>query len=219
MIHKFNEFDTRILETYFIDNKCTSEYVISVYFSGNINESITLNLKDKIVNFFKKIISYGKKYFNKFIELINSLVKFFERFKKSNPTLYKFIIYTCLFVVIMMLSNNVGATEIIVNNGSVKLSVTNIEKCNAAISWIDSVLSKTNSYDSKVLLEAKYYLNDLKDGKIDSVGMLNNQSMAIGKSALKYIEMLIDDANSSQDKAMMGKIIEYVKDGSRYIIK
>lgn len=213
MILKYNQYT--IIDKYY--NEDIDSYEVIEHLFGNVNEGLVDDIGENIKLFFKKIKQYIKTNLLKTIKLIDSLIGFIKTI--ANKRIVKYIVCLSIYLIFMAVFNDVIASEIIVVGGKYKLSIDDIDKCNAAISWIDKVLTSYNDYDNKTLLEAKYFLNDLKDGKFDDVGKITDKGMLVGRTSLKYIENLIQDANMTQDKDLMNKILTYVKDGGLFKFK
>lgn len=217
----------------YIYNQISEKEFNDYLFSELMNESIIDNIKkvyndikerllDTFFTFIVEAQKTGVKILTKVLNIASKWITWLKKFHDKHPTLTKVIVIFIIMVILMILSSGTAHAADIVNNtsGKVHLNTTHIDACNGAIHFIDvnSVdLKNITGADDQTLLQAKTYIKDMMDGKLDSPEMITKQAKAVGETALKTINNLINQANNNNDVGMMKKIANLIGEGGKHV--
>jgi hypothetical protein len=177
--------------------------VIDVFYTFMIKAMNIKNVLTKIVEFGKKIFGYLKK------------------FSEKHPTLTKAIMIFILMVIIFAITSQSSQAAEIVNG---KLHMTNVDEINAAYGFIDQNYTDllkghaTGIDAERIAFEAKVYLKDIIDGKLDSPIELKHEAVALAKSAIKTMQEAVNNVNDKQDSSQLSTILKYVKEGMSHVL-
>ena len=167
------------------------------------------------------IANLSKGLIGRILNLINRALKAIIRFKEKHPFAFKVIV---AFITIMVIMLFFGAVNAFAQDPDTFLTqsyppnlldtmVGLIEKMNA--------LGVFNDQLSTSISDAKFILQDLKDGVIDS-GNPSQAAMEIAKEAETYLQYLIDvayDKESDYAVGAMNKLTQALEIGRNTVVK
>lgn len=218
MIYNFTQYrqlDQTTLD--FISGKINESEFINYLDSNLINESIIDSIKDFASNFKQKVIDIfwsfltkayeiGFVIFDKINTFTNWLFNKINTFKDKNPVLFKVLVITSAVLIILIFA---AATAKAGNNPIPK------EKINMAIGFLDNIKSG-GTKDTLLVNKAIAHLIDIRDGKVDIVGLGDN-AINMANAALKTVDKIISESKTETNPTFFKYCISLIERGSEYI--
>jgi len=165
--------------------------------------------------------SLAKGLITRIVNLINSILKAIIRFKEKHPFAFKVIV---AFIVIMVVMLFFGAVNAFAQEPDTFLSQSYSPNIlDTMVGLIDN-LKAQGAFDGQLassISEAKFLLQDLKDGVIDS-GNPSQSAVEVAKHAEAYLKFLVDTAKAEESTIgmkAMETLYQAFEVGSNTVIK
>ena len=167
------------------------------------------------------IANLSKGLIGRILNLINRALKAIIRFKEKHPFAFKVIV---AFITIMVIMLFFGAVNAFAQNPETFLSQSySPDVLDTMVGLIDN-LKAQGALDGQLstsISEAKFLLQDLKDGVIDS-GNPSQSAVEVAKHAEAYLKFLVDTAKAEESTIgmkAMETLYQAFEVGSNTVIK